>query len=618
MNRDYVIPATTPETVMVPGIRRIMSSERNKEKKQVKNDPLDLSVRFTDDKGNKIKTLVPTVVYNDLFDSHLKEKPGEGEYNYTIDNDSGYDYYKSKGIIRPFDITKRDIKRYSGVLPKDSKKYSVRGGLVNLDSVTADQLGDTPLSRAIADKHSQSVFKHRYDRLSPNEKAVVDNITRQTGRRPHFSTITLPEPEYWGWVDKGILKDGDVLYDDVHNPVFYKNGLPDMQMPTQFALAQTNAVNSNGELKPEAMNNPMLREYLNGNVPVMDVRFDKSLVDKFKTLFPFSADVFWPVMPEDQDNKFVNMPPNYPSLLPGVVLTNKLFSLDPSYSREAGLTRGSGFSWPGEPPKFYGNSKATADHEFIHTLNRGTKREYYPAAHAHKTRNEIIDYIDKSKDIPKWMRKPILHSILMHPSKQVKDFDRYNNYKGDAGAGFIDHDKDYGSTGRGEHTRVLGMNKRFVLKHLENVLPGYMEAKGLLKGMTDAQKLDAISDKAVEMANDSKVYRSIMRQFGLNDFNDRTDGLGYYREYKRPPFRFPDNLRGNIHPVEVHRALESFDKMLKSKNELRMYLPKDQQKLFDDDPDSYNLLYEKYLDKILPLIGNNSRNNVNPDGSVLA
>ena len=87
----------------------------------------------------------------------------------------------------------------------------------------------------------------------------------------------------------------------------------------------------------------------------MDVKFDKSLVDKFKTLFPFSADVFWPVMPEDQDNKFVNMPPNYPSLLPGVVLTIKLFSLDPSYSGEAGLSRGSAYRWPGEPLKFYGN-----------------------------------------------------------------------------------------------------------------------------------------------------------------------------------------------------------------------------------------------------------------------
>lgn len=616
MNRDYVIPATSPDTVMVPGIRRIMNSGNKKEKKQVKNDPLDLSVRFTDANGNKIKTLVPTVVYNDLFDKHLKPKPGEGEYNYTMDTSDGYDYYKSKGIIRPFDITKRDLKRYSAILPKDSSKYRVRGGLVNLDAVTADQLGDTPLSRVIADKHSQSVFKHRYDRLSANEKAIVDNITRQTGHRPHFSTINLPEPEYWGWVDNGLLKDGDVLYDDHQYPTFYKKGLPDMQMPTQFILSQTNAVDSNGQLKPEAANNPILREYLNGNLPVMDVKFDKSLVDKLKTLPPFAADIFWPTMPEDKDSKF-DVSPNYPSLTPGVFLTNKEFKLAPDPAKASGFSRGSGHWWPGEPPTLYGNAKAVADHEFMHALNRGTKREYYPAAYARQNYKKITDYIEKSKDIPKWMYKPIVHTLVMHPPKQVEDFDRYNNYQGSSGAGFID-DEDYGSKGRGEHTRVLGMNKRFVMKHLENVLPAYLEAKGMLNGMTDAQKLDFISDKVVEMANNPKVYRSVMRQFGLNDFNGRTDGLGYYDENKRHPFRFPDNLRGNIHPVEVHRALESFDKMIKSKDELKMKLPKDQRKLFDEDPDSYELLYEKYLEKILPMIGNNSRNNVNPDGSVLA
>lgn len=612
-------------------VGRLLNDKKKYDRNKKLNQALDgynLDLDFSDKPGNRF--LVPTDLLSGGGESPIQ--PNEFRYKnedqaryskadltFTGNENNAFDYYSKLGYLSPYKFSDKNIKFLAekGIIPADKDKYKLRGGLVDLDSVTANQLGDDPLGKAIAKRLSETTYQNRYNLLRPNDKLNVDNITKQLGYHPHYSTISLPEPMYWGWKDKDALKGNNVLYANskLPNSVFmgmlvndenkktpmaydtYAN-LPNVQMPTDFYLTGTNALDITGRLRKDSLSNPLLMENLKGKMPIMDVQLADQLRND-QTAGSFSTRRFLPFMKSDEGYNIDRLKKEYrPAASPGVFLLNNMVE-QPSESavfndmlkanpKDAGRSN--------LKYRFVGNDKGTADHELMHTLNSDHSRELdYELSNLDKAKHTAY-YLHKKapklfkKQVDSLLNSDALTSFIKNKENKIK---RLSDMTGRNGAGFFVPES-YFSMGQGERTRGLAMNKRLVLNHLKDVLPSQMEARGLLKGMSDPEKLDAIADKAVSMANNPLIFDKVMGDI---------IGRG----------RVPEKILGNLDPLEVHRAVEGYRK---SADDAEFF------NKFDRPTENYlrsNLfrfapLREKYLEQMLPLIGKNDSNT----GSVLA
>lgn len=543
-----------------------------------------------------------------------------GEFTFDLSGkDNAFDYYSNLGYINPLQLSDAHKKSLvsSGIDLNRPDRSKTRSGIIDLDSVTAHQLGDTPVAKAIAKRLSEVTYQNRYNLLKGEDKKIVDNITKQTGQHPHYSTITLPEPMYRGWKNTGALKDGDVLYansnmpnamtnggalvytEDRQTPMLYdtKAGLPDINMPTEFSLSRTNALDADGRLNQEALNNPMLKGYLNGRVPIVDNQLaDQANIGQVG-LGSFSTPRLLPLMQENNsaDVNELARTSNAASI-PGISLVSSIVPVDNGIMAAfSDLARGTMSDMRRAKPKLAlkSNSKGTADHEHMHTLNHGSARAAIDAMeklHSLENGLKALKKNNKVDFIPSNMRNIIGKSVGSYVKNLNDKASKALDDSGRNGAGFIDPFS-YTSVGGQEHTRALATAKRLVLNHLANVLPAQMEAKGLFNGLSDQDRLDMIADKAVSMANNPLVFRHIMSRFGSGDGH-------------RTPLHVPENVMGTLDPFEVTRALEGLDKTMRGSSDFTEYMnPEDAEKYYNDGQRDYRPVSDKYLEQILPLIG---------------
>lgn len=613
-------------------INTVISEKNLYDRRKRLNQALDgynLDLDFSDKPGNRFlvptelgyKGSEPTIQPNEF--RYKNEEPARysgSDLTFTGNEDNAFDYYSKLGFLSPYKFPDKNINFLAekGVIPKDKDKYRVRGGLVDLDKVTAHQLGGDPLGEAIAKRLSETTYHNRYNLLRPNDKLNVDNITKQLGYHPHYSTISLPEPMYWGWKDKNALKGKNVLYADSKFPNSVFNGmlvndknkktplvydtyakLPNVQMPTDFYLTDTNALDITGRLHEGSLSNPLLMESLKGKMPITDLQLADQFKNKQTGPGSFSTRRFLPFMKSDEGYGMEDLTLNHrPAAAPGVFLVNNI-SEQPAESAIFNDMLKANLKDAGRSNlkyRFLGNGKGTADHELMHTLNSSHSRALdYELSKLNKAREAGAFLYKKTpkslnKQVGSLLGSDAVTSFIKNKENTIK---RLSDMAGRNGAGFFVPES-YFSMGQGEQTRGLAMNKRLVLNHLKEVLPSQMEARGLLKGMSDSEKLDAIADKAVSMANNPLIFDKVM-----GDIIGRR--------------RVPEKILGNLDPLEVHRAVEGYKK---STDDLELF------KKFDKPTKNFlrkNLFHfaplrEKYLEQMLPLIGKNDSNT----GSVLA
>lgn len=553
-----------------------------------------------------------------------KSLVGNNSGGYFKPDNSGFNILKRQGIIRPLPGNSSfgeglDNAILSSVSRPGSNSAAQEMGMLDLDKARVRQLAgpnpspyDLKLAEAIVRKSAESVRQERYNLLSSKDKKAYDAVAKYYGKNPHYSTIFLPGSlsQTWG---KQKVGHPDVLYGPrgVGEPVAYDaNANVPGYVPgdTSFILGNY-TYDKEGNLNKKVLDHPYVRSAADGQTMIQNNFINDPLgktVSNHSSL-PFST------------SRFVEIPTDegYPGslditkglMLNGINVSNRVGEIPTSLASGEDLgshdpKNSTSFGWP-----LY--NLDVLDHEAKHTMSRSDVLDAAVAMRklVEKTRERDA----KAKSSNKFMQ--VLDTIFGDISNKLgtaymlKTDPVLNDSHSGASNGFV-KDKNgvsYVQSGRGEHLRAMTDLKGFVENYLKETLPPQMKARGELDGMTEDEQIDAISDRVLEIANDRKKFKEILRNHNI--IGDGESGI--------PNWFIEDSALGGTSRREAHRSINGFWRSTIPREQLRNYIRPGRDREQIDNPGNrdYRPVSDKWIDEILRLIVNNN-NNKNAYGSL--
>lgn len=601
----------------------------------------DLSQKFTDEKGNPNKVLVPLdlgrskplakhEVTSKMLPEYMGNKTENLLHKYPY---SGFDAYSKEGVIEPVSSDKID---FTQLAQRPGSKMDV--GLLDTNKAIAAQLGGGPLAEAVANASAEYVRQKRYNALSRHDKRRYNETYERLGVKPHAITMTVPndlestivrtkpipeDDEYGWWGRARILSDKDsstpLFYNTRNGEVNFPEGSSALVPGWGRTMFDWNDPDEDGKITERFIPNYNLffRNYLNGKIPIVreNIKADdpegltgidspfsyKGLVTANNNGYSaFSSPA--PTNPsEDIDDAFLSKEDSF--LIPGISLSNGgLTFYQQGMSDDDYISNGSKSN--GRPYILPADDKSIVDHEAIHTFN-----PLHPNARLARDLTEADDAVEdiNSKSWYNPIGKAKANKKLNDIIKRIGSTNYSSNQNPSSDNGFLYREDSYPSSGgTGELLRALVTSHRNYQKHLMNVLPEQMEARGELRGLTDKQRLDAIGKKIAELSHNGDNYLNFLGESGVGD--------GIPDNWK-----VLDNTVGGMSRREVNRAFTGLDEIMTPREELIKHLrPEDLQNYFKKAPNSYREVQREYIRKVLPYLLHNDTKDVNPDGSVLA
>lgn len=594
----------------------------------------DLTQKFTDEKGNPNKVLVPLdlgrskpLAKHEVTAKMPPEYKGEktekllNKYPY-----SGFDAYSKEGVITPVPVDKRDM-NFAHLAQSYGGKMDV--GLLDTNKAIAAQLGGGPLAESVANASAEYVRRNRYNALSRHDKRRYDYLSKKLGYKPHAITMTVPnnfrntivktkpipeDDEYGWWGRARILHD-----DKTGTPLFYntRNGAVTFPEGSSALLPglgrkmfQTDDPDEDDKINERFVPNDnfFVKNYFSGKFPITRENIPDE-VDSSDIRIPFSSEGLISAGNSGY-NEFISpgsggrtIGDTDTVLIPGISISNKglLFNQDllnaADYFSNGSKSDSKLYALPAD-------DKSIVDHEAIHTFN-----STYPND---QLASEMLELDDAIEDLnSKAWYNPIGRAKAKSRVNDLMSRITASTYPSDMRPseenGFIPVVDNYPSEGgTDELLRAIATTHRNYQKHLMNVIPEQMEARGELRGLTDKQKLDAMGRKIAELSYDGDNYLNFLDESGVGD--------GIPNNWK-----VLDNTVGGMSRREVNRGFTGLDEIMTPREELIKRLsPEVLKDYFKKAPNSYREIQREYIRKVIQYILRNDNKDVNPDGSVLA
>lgn len=568
--------------------------------------------------------------------------------------DSGFNTLRRKGIITPapsrIDPHSEQVYYYPRYY-EENEKYNdssrkkiyddlkAEYGMLDLDKARVRQLaGDNPtprnqkLAEAIVRKSAERARQARYNLLSARDKANYDAVAKFYGFNPHYSTMSLPYSLNRLW-KKNNVKSPDVLYHKTlgeKRPLFYdanadlpgySPGATSFMFSDEFSrfgedpenkvLAELEGYDN---LNRFGLSNPLLRDMAQGKVYTANILNKRPIKikdsDEDAGYYPRYV-----VAPKGLGGgTYYDWEARAEEMFPTIVTSNLVSPhfVDVLEANDFPVNSKDNSSVIKAVDHY---SLPTLDHEAIHAMTRGNDYDKVMAQQKYKddikNLEEIIrdegkvgpepDILENFDDYVAYREKlynlaladPRLKPLFSSdPSVTIDDENGISN-----GLYARSNQQPYASTGKGEHTRSLSTIKGIVENYLKETLPAQMEARGELVGMTEDEQIDAISDRVVDIANNSEKFKEILRNHNI--LSDK-DGA--------PDWFIEDSALGGISREEAYRAIHGFWNATPTIYRLRHDLNKEDKELLDEDSGkrNYKRTFEKWIDETLPLIVNNN------------
>lgn len=586
------------------------------------------------------------------FDDVKSRLSGKDFYNPA---DSGFNTLKRKGIITPapyrIDPRLKQVYYYPTYYEENEKHnpasrkriyddVKAEYGMLDLDKARVRQLAgnnpspyDLKLAEAIVRKSAERARQERYNRLSARDKKNYDAVAKFYGFNPHYSTMSLPYSLNRLW-KKNNVKSPDVLYHKTlgeKRPLFYdanadvpgySPGTTSFMLSDEFSRYNEDPENkiladfeSYDNLNRLGLANPLLRDMAQGKVYTANI-LHKNPIETKKTNERAGYHPRYVVVPKDPSEEiYFTEDARGEEKFPTIVMSNIVSP------HTAGVIESNDFPVNPEEDRsvfkgFAHYSLPTLDHEAIHAMNRGNDYDRVMASQKYKddveNLEEIIrdegkvgpepDIIENMEDYFAYrdkLRKLALADPRLKPlfssdySVEIDDENGISN-----GLYARSYPNPYASTDPGEHTRSLSTIKGLVENYLKETLPPQMEARGELAGMTEDEQIDAISDRVVEMANNSEKFKEILRNHNI--LSDK-DGA--------PDWFIEDSALGGISRDEAYRAIHGFWNATPTIHRLRQDLSDEDKELLDEESGNrdYRPVSDKWIDELLQLIVNNNK-----------
>lgn len=525
------------------------------------------------------------------------EKSKEGGDGKRFNPDySGFNRLRRQGIITPDPIDGRRAMIYRG--------YNNETGMLNLDKARVRQLaGDNPsprdqkLAEAIVRKSAERARQARYNLLSDEGKKSYDAVAKYYGHNPHYSTIFLPGSLSQSW---GKQKVGfpNILYgsNGIGNPIAYdaNANVPGYAPGDSGFVLDGYVYDKDGGINKTVLDDPHVKSVTNGNVMVKntitDDPYPKSVTS---SIAPHSSSRFFEVPTEEGYKGAFDVAEGL--RLPGINVGNLVMPTD---RKTMGLDDFGKLDPKDRKSKAWPSYNIDIlDHEARHSMNTSNFLDKFVAEKDRMKKSVQEDNEDKTSNKYKRLAKQIARDLNR---KKVSDSDPLlsDSYSG-ASNGFVrgKDGRSYVVEGKGEHHRAMSDLKGFVENYLKETLPPQMEARGELAGMTEDEQIDAISDRVVDMANNGKKFREILRNHNI--IGNSGEGI--------PNWFIEDSVLGGTSRREAHRSINGFWKGTPSKEQLKNYVRpgRDQNQINNPGNRDYMPVYEKWIDEILPMIVNN-------------
>ena len=595
----------------------------------------DLSQKFTDEKGNPNKVLVPLDLKRDkplakheVTAKMLPEYKGKKTDEFLNKNPySGFDAYSKEGVITTVPVDeKMDFTRLAQ--RRDSK---MDVGLLDTNKAIAAQLGGGPLAEAVANASAEYVRQQRYNALSRHDKRRYNGTAKKLGFKPHAITMTVPnnfrdtivrtkptpEDDEYGWWDRArILKDSEsstpLFYNTRNGEVNFPEGSSMLSPGWGRTMFQWNDPDDDDKVTEKVIpnSNSFFKNYLKGKIPIVRENItDKVIGEAFDTRTPFSADGF--LYADDNGNNAFSYPssggkdikPSGEVLVPGISVSNMGLLHDQGmlsesdYASNGSHSNDTLYSIPAD-------DKSVVDHEAIHTFNP-TPADDNMARDMRELDDAIEDLNSKSWYNP--FGKAKAKKQLAYVMDKLNYPYYYTGNKPVSANGFLRNSNTYTSEGEtDELIRAIVTSHRNYQKHLMNVIPEQMEARGELRGLTPKQQLDAMGKRIAELSHNGDNYLNFLDESGVGD--------GIPDNWK-----VLDNTVGGMSRREVNRAFTGLDEIMTPREELIKRLsPEVFKNYFNKAPKAYREIQREYIRKVIQYILRNDNKDVNPDGSVLA
>lgn len=598
----------------------------------------DLAQKFTDEKGNPNKVLVPLdmgrtkplakhEVTARMLPEYKDKDTAKLLYKYPY---SGFDLYSKEGVITPIPVDGK--MNFTHFAQRPNSKMDV--GLLDTNKAIAAQLGGGPLAEAVANASAEYVRQKRYSALSHHDKRRYNETAKRLGIKPHAITMTVPnnftdaivrtkpipeDDEYGWWGRARILQDKESS-----TPLFYNTRNGEVSFPEgssalvpgwgRTMFQWKNDPDDGDKIKERVIpnNNLFFRNYLNGKVPIVRENLQEDAEDPygiFDINSPFSSAGLVFAKPNGY-NAVTSMHSNgHPSgyeesfLIPGIGMSNGGLMFHPHELNDNDwISNGSV-----RDSKAYvqpADDKSIVDHESIHAFNPLFPNELL--AHDLREVDDAVENLD-SKSWYNLVGKAKATKKLNELFRKIESSDYSHGHHPSADNGFPYREDNYPSTGGvSELLRSIATSHRNYQKHLMNIIPEQMEARGELKDLTKKQQLNAMGKRIAELSHNGDNYLNFLAESGVGD--------GIPDNWK-----VLDNTMGGMSRREVNRAFTGLDEIMNSRGELIKRLsPEDLKSYFNKAPKSYREIQREYIRKVLPYLLRNDNKDVNPDGSVLA
>lgn len=528
---------------------------------------------------------------------------------------SGFNTLKRRGIISPIPSSSEypagaELPTVVNVAPSSSDKNRPAKnkrefGMLDLDKARVRQLAgpnpspyDLKLAEAIVRKSAERVRQARYNLLSEEGKKAYDAVAQYYGQNPHYSTIFLPGSLSQTWAKQNVGFP-DVLYgsEGVGNPIAYdaNANVPGYAPGDSSFVLDGFVYDKDGNINKTVLDNPYVKGLSNGNVVIQNsLAANPYDAGDDISVTPYSTERFLRIPVGDKRTTTPDITEGL--ALPGINVGNAVMEEDRK------LLTGNDFGVLSPDDK---KSKAwpsynldVLDHEAKHTMSRSSVLDLLRRSKVFKKKYD--DVLNKYKDLDKSTRlQKTLESLDEEKKERENDPVLSDDYSG-ASNGFVrgKNGISYVQSGRGEHQRSMTDLKGFVENYLKETLPPQMKARGELDGLTEDEQIDVISDRILDIANDKKKFKEILRNHNI--IGNGGEGV--------PDWFIEDSALGGTSRREAHRSINGFWRSTIPREQLRNYIRpgRDLEQIDNPGNRDYIPVFEKWLDENLHLIVNNN------------
>ena len=566
-------------------------------------------------------TMAGPIVANMTYHENLKRQRESGIYD---TNKQSWNIYKKKGIVTPVKNSKKFIDNFDEVVyPGVTQKEM---GMLDLHKLRVNELTDPnadprkkKLIEAIVTKGEERARQARYNLLSGKDKEQYDAAAKHYRFNPHYATIALPNhnihevilaggktsPDilYYNYPDQSVggripLVENEDVTEGTRLPIAYNANSP---MPGYRAGSAGFKLNGydDGTFNEKYLEDPFVRGSAQGKIPVIYNEIQDYKINDPK----LQNNAYYPYFMSHADPSRnisnlsgINLDNASKHFIPGLdVLNDNAAGYKNVESRMEPDVKSKGSGLAHEARHYIGGVKRPKTLKLAIKALDDEDNGYGPEIEELRSKlyateddeeydrifKDILSLIDASK-VGKIRDKGNVDGLVLGDSHKVGV-----GKKGLLLPGYV-------IDGSNEHRRAFQDLKDIAELHLADVIPSQMEARGELDGMTEEEKIDAMSDRVLDVVNDDDSLIEILRHLGIGD------------DFANPDWSIPEYAIGNKSPHELHRSIQGIGRGYIPKDKLRKYIndAEEREKLDNPEGRDYRPIFEHWIRLNNPLFAN--------------